>query len=55
MTTHDKSLGAVHDLTVATEFLMCAVRGITIGTPHDAPAVQEFINLALRKLAPLKA
>lgn len=47
-------VGAIHDLTCASEFIMVAIRSLT--TPEAGGSSQEarlFVDLAVRKLAPL--
>ncbi|NEY91687.1 hypothetical protein [Tabrizicola oligotrophica] len=49
----DPALGAIHDLTVASEFLMVALRAITSTQKIEDRTAQEFIDLTLCKLRPL--
>lgn len=48
-------IGAVHDLTVAAEFLMAALREITAGASPRDRKVRQWVGTAARKLEPLAA
>ncbi|MBL4927937.1 hypothetical protein [Fuscibacter oryzae] len=52
-TAFDPTLGAIHDLTIASEFLMVALRAITATQRVNDRQAQEAISLTLRKLRPL--
>lgn len=53
-TTPDtRTIGAIHDLTVATEFLMTALRELTTWATPEDPEVRKWVNMAARKLDPL--
>ena len=52
-TAFDPTLGAIHDLTIASELLMVALRAITATQSVGDRAAQEAISLTLRKLRPL--
>lgn len=45
-----KTLGAINDLTLATEFLMVALREITAGHPVDSREVQTYLGFASSKI-----
>lgn len=47
------AVGAIHDLTVATEFLMTALREITAGAAPEDPQVRQWVGMAVRKLGPI--
>lgn len=49
------TVGAINDITVATELLMVALREITTGASPSDREVQEWVGMALRKLEPLAA
>lgn len=44
---------ATCDLTVAVEFIMTAIQGLTMGRSLDDPQVQQGVNWAIRKMLPL--
>ena len=48
-----KPLGAIQDLTVATEFSMVAARQLTVSSTTTDPEVQQFLRMAIQKLKPL--
>lgn len=48
-----KVLGAIHDLTVAAEFLMVAVREITTTSSVERNQARDYIALAMSKLDPI--
>lgn len=48
-----REIGALNDMTVATEFLMVAVREIARGAAVSTPAVQEYLGYAVRLLRPM--
>lgn len=52
-TTDTRTIGAIQDLTVATEFLMTALREIASGAKPKDEEVQRWVNMAMLKLAPL--
>lgn len=45
--------GAINDLTIATEFLMVALREITAGAAPEHQKVREWVGRAARQIAPL--
>lgn len=47
-------LGAINDLTIAAEFLLCAVRDLAAGDDLGSDEVQRNIDFALRKFQHLK-
>lgn len=47
------TIGAINDLTIATEFLMVAVRDIAQGRKIEHPEVQQQIDWAVRKIKSL--
>ncbi|MCV2863338.1 hypothetical protein [Defluviimonas sp. WL0075] len=47
-------IGAIQDLTVATEFLMTALRELSIGAAPGDREVRQWVNLAVAKLEPLR-
>jgi hypothetical protein len=53
--TDTRTIGAIHDLTVATEFLMTALREIAAGAAPVDREVCKWVSMAARKLEPLAA
>ncbi len=51
--TTTATIGAIHDLTIATELLMTALRELSIGAKPGDDEVQKWVGMANRKLAPL--
>ena len=45
--------GAINDITIASEFLIVAVRDIAAGKGVEGASVQQSREWALRKLSPL--
>lgn len=49
-----RKLGAVADLTVAVEFLMVAIRDVSLGHEIEGKRVQENIDWAMAKIGVLQ-
>lgn len=45
-----KTLGAINDLTIASEFIMGAVRDLAAGKEVEHAGVQQQIDWAVRKI-----
>lgn len=52
-TTDTRAIGAIQDLAVATEFLMTALRELSVGAKPNDHEVRKWVNMAVRKLDPL--